>query len=356
MENKETLILSQNDVQLIVSKYGLNNLMDQLISRLSDAIKNYDPQNTVIPIRSGFNYEKPNVGLVEWMPLYNEGKDVSIKVVGYHPNNPNQYQLPTILSTVSVYDTATGHLEGLMDGVLLTALRTGASSAIASKCLAHPESETLGLIGCGAQAVTQMHALSRVFKFKKILIYDTDVNASLSLSQRTEMLDLDAEIIISNIETIVNQSDILCTATSIDVGKGPLFEGLMTKPHLHINAVGSDFPGKVELPMDILEQSFVCPDFLDQAVIEGECQRLSEDQINEDWVQVIQNASDYVGIQNQRSVFDSTGWALEDYVAMRLFMEYAAEIGVGQKIQIEDISGDVRNPYHFLNKKVPNHR
>ena len=70
------------------------------------------------------------------MPVYKKGKEVVIKVVGYHPHNPGKFNLPTILSSISSYDTTTGHLKGIADGVLLTALRTGAASAVASKVMA----------------------------------------------------------------------------------------------------------------------------------------------------------------------------------------------------------------------------
>ena len=271
-----------------------------------------------------------------------------IKVVGYHPGNPDKYNLPTILSTLSAYDTATGHLLGLMDGVLLTALRTGAASAIASVLLADPASKILGLIGCGAQSVTQLHALSRNFDFEKVLIYDTDQTAMSSFQDRCLALDLELEIAYSTIEEIVTTSDILCTATSVEVGKGPLFSDMETKPSLHINAVGADFPGKVELPLGLLEKSFISPDFREQAVIEGECQQLDREKIGPDLVEVAQNHQQYIHVQKQLSVFDSTGWALEDQVVMELFLEYASSLGLGKEIEIEFMPEDAKNPYHFI--------
>lgn len=348
IQSKKTLVLTQRDIEKIVAQYGLNAVMDTLVSRLIATIGIYDSEKTVIPMRSGFNYETPNTGLVEWMPVYNTGQNVIIKLVGYHPRNPDKYGLPTILSTISGYDTATGHLFGLMDGVFLTALRTAAASAVASKYLAHPSSTTLGLIGCGAQAVTQLHSLSRIFDIQKVLIYDVDINTVMSFSGRCEILGLDLEIIPSNMEEVVEQADILCTATSIEAGGGPLFDNVETKAHLHINAIGSDFPGKTELPLSILEQSFICPDFIAQARVEGECQQIQPEQINADLTQVVKNPSTYTAVQNQRSVFDSTGWALEDSIVMGLFMDYAKELGLGHEMEIEIVTEDAKNPYGFV--------
>ena len=345
---QKTIVLTGKDVCDIVQHYGIHDVMDTLITRTMAAFSTFDPEITVIPARSGFSYDNPASGLVEWMPLHGHGGKVVIKVVGYHPNNPDKYNLPTILSTISAYDTATGHLLGLMDGVLLTALRTGAASAVASLLLADPDSRILGLIGCGAQAVTQLHALSRRFNFEKVLIYDTDDGAMSSFPERCMALDLDMVMVPSSIAEIVAAADILCTATSVDVGKGPLFADLPVKPSLHVNAVGADFPGKVELPIGLLAQSFVCPDFREQAVIEGECQQLAPDQIGPGLVEVVQNPTAFQHIQRQQSVFDSTGWALEDQVVMELFLEYASALGMGKEMEIEAMPDDAKNPYYFM--------
>ncbi|TBN04425.1 ornithine cyclodeaminase family protein [Hyunsoonleella flava] len=352
MSKITTLLLSATDVNSIMNDYGKNRLMDDLIFRLINEFKNFNPEETTIPIRSGFNYTNDNPGLVEWMPVYKKGEEVVIKVVGYHPKNPANFNLPTILSTISSYDTKTGHLKGLADGVLLTALRTGAASAVATKYLAHPKSETLGLVGCGAQCITQLHAISRLFPIKKVLIFDTDVECMDSFSKRIEILDLNIEVVSSNIQSILQESDIVCTATSIDVGEGPLFDKYDVKEHLHINAIGSDFPGKIELPLSLLRNSFVCPDFTMQAKIEGECQQLSDDEIGSDLVGIIQNYDAFKEQRNSLTVFDSTGLALEDQVVMDLFMDLAKEFSIGIDISLENISKDVKNPYHFIKHKA----
>ena len=350
---QKTLILTPADVQYIMQHIGPDHLMDDLIGRLTRAFKSFDPTQTHIPIRSGFNYEEPAPGLIEWMPLYQKGDQIVIKVVGYHPDNPSQLGLPTIISTISSYDTTTGHLVGLADGVLLTALRTGAASAVASRCLAKPDSTQLGLIGCGAQAVTQLHALSRIFDLKKVLFYDEDKAAMDSFPARCAALNLAIDFEATDMPRVVAEADILCTATSIDVGEGPLFDELDTQTHLHINAVGSDFPRKIELPVSLLKQSFVCPDFIDQALKEGECQQLSREQISAGLLEVIQNEEKFQYVLNERTVFDSTGYALEDQIVMNLFMDYAKELGKGQEVSIEGLQEDAKNPYHFLGNAQP---
>ena len=346
----KTLILTSPDVQSIITYHGVDTIMDNLIHSMEKEMIEYHPDNIQIPARSGFNYQKPKVGLVEWMPLYQVGNKVTIKIVGYHPRNPDDYNLPTILSSISQYDSNTGHLLGLLDGVLLTALRTGAASAIATSHLARKDSTTLGLIGCGAQAITQLHAISRKFNIKEVIFYDKDKTTSDSFQHRASCVGLHSTFHAKSIEEIVAHSDILCTATSIEVDKGPLFEKLIPKPHVHINAVGSDFPGKVELPMDIIDRSFLCPDFIDQALIEGECQRVNAERIDANLSDITRTPADYKKYQDKISVFDSTGWALEDHVIMNDFLHYASELGIGKEIELEFIPEDSKNPYHFISE------
>jgi len=346
---RKTLVLSSSDIEEIVNDIGIDEVMDTLIDRMTLAFIKYDPAQTIIPIRSGFNYIEPNTGLIEWMPLFNKKENqVVMKMVGYHPDNPADFKLPTIVSTISSYDTRTGHLVGLMDGVFLTALRTGAASAMASRILGHPESAVLGLIGCGAQSITQLHAISRLFDLKKVLFYDNDPATSDSFIERAAMLNLKTEFIPMSIDLLVEQSDIITTATSLGVGEGPLFSNLNTKKHLHINAVGSDFPGKTELPIDLLKDSCVVPDFKEQAIKEGECQQMDLADIGPEFFECIQNKEKYQALKNQRTVFDSTGLPLEDQVVMDLFLEYAEQLGLGYSMSIEKLSKDAKSPYDFM--------
>jgi ornithine cyclodeaminase/alanine dehydrogenase-like protein (mu-crystallin family) len=352
----KTLILSDEDVRSIALQVGLDALMDELIRRLTSAFESFSPHNTLVPARDGFLYEQPHVGLLEWMPCMTLGGRATIKVVSYHPANTKLLTLPTILSTIGAYDTSTGHLECLMDGTLLTAIRTGAASAVATGLMAAPESTTLGMIGTGAQAVTQLHALSRILDLREVLIYDLDPEAMASFPDRARTFSSRLPIRPASLERIVSTADVICTATSVGIGEGPVFDGFEPKPWAHFNAVGSDFPGKIELPADILRRSFVCPDFRDQAIREGECQQLDPDAIGPNLYEVVQRQESHGFLRHQLSVFDSTGWALEDHVALHLFMEYATELGLGVRAQVESIPEDAVNPYHFARNGVPDAR
>lgn len=342
----DSLILSTEDIRQIVRRVGVDALMDELIARLTSAFATYDEDSVTVPARSGFAYQNPHLGLIEWMPVMQVGEQVTIKIVGYHPSNPVRFDLPTIISTISTYDTRTGHLVGVADGTFVTALRTGAASAIASQLLAHPDSATVGLIGAGAQALTQLHALSRRFDLRRAVVFDTDTEAARSFARRAAFIDLDVACVEgTGLAGLVAEADILCTTTSIGVGCGPVFEDHGCRPWLHVNAVGSDFPGKFEVPLSLLQRSLVCPDFRAQAIKEGECQRLATHQIGPDLYRLIQQPGTYSDARLGETVFDSTGWALEDHIALMMMLDYAADLGLGTRMGLEAISADPHNPY-----------
>lgn len=344
----KTRILARHHVARIVAEVGLDALMDEIIERITAAVREYDGTRTLVRPRDGFHYTEPYVGLLEWMPVMHTAEMTTIKVVGYHPSNPALRNLPTILSTVSAYETETGHLAGLADGTFLTALRTGGASAVASRVLARPDSRILGLVGCGAQAITQMHAMLRCFPIEQILIHDIDPRNTASLGSRAAaVLPPDVEVREAPLDLLMQTADIVCTSTSVGIGEGPLFEDLPTKPWLHVNAVGSDFPGKVELPRAFLARSLVCPDHLDQAIKEGECQQLAPDEIGPSLAELVVDAEAHGDSRARTTVFDSTGWALEDRVGIQMLLDHANEMGLGLLIELEDIGDDPLNPYHF---------
>ncbi len=127
-----------------------------------------------------------------------------------------------------------------------------------------------------------------------------------------------------------------------------MFDVGTMKPHLLVNAVGSYFPGKTEVPRTLLRRSLVCPDFTDQAVKEGECQQLGIGEVGPDLHTLVKGPPGAAAVRQRTTVFDSTGWALEDMVCMEMFMEYAEAYGIGRFLELETISSDCRNPYQFL--------
>lgn len=349
MSGLKTLVLEASDIATLVDKVGIHRLMDDVIGATVTAIRDYDPSVAQVPPRSGVHYLKPEWGLIEAMPAHFGRSGTTVKLVGYHPANPVSYNVPSVVASLAVFDSVTGHLVGFLDGTFLTALRTGAASAVASKFLAAPDSRTIGIIGCGAQAVTQLHALARCFEIDRVIAYDRDPGVSASLPARIGFLGLEVEVVDSDQVTgLLERSDVLCTCTSSAPGDGPIFEDFSNRSHLHINAIGSDFRGKIELPFALLKRSVVCPDFHAQAIAEGDCQQLEEAMIGPDLKAVIQDESAHAQLRDELTVFDSTGWALEDHVSALIVLDYARELGLGRDLNFECLPPDPKNPYSFL--------
>ncbi|MER6029496.1 ornithine cyclodeaminase family protein [Streptomyces sp. NPDC001851] len=339
----QTLVLGQSDIHRIVDLAGRDRVMDEMIDRLHSAFSAARSGKSVTPARQGFLTGTRRTGVLEWMPHHDIGSAITVKTVSYAPENPNVFGLPTILGTMARFDDETGHLLALSDGVLPTAIRTGAASAVATRLLAHPESRVVGLIGAGAQAVTQVHALSRVLPIDEVLVHDVDDERSHSLPKRLEFLGLDVRVAAP--DDIESRADVICTATSVDVGDGPVLTGTRLKAHAHINAIGADLPGKVEIPAAVLKDAFVCPDHLEQAMREGECQQLAPEDIGPSILELASDPSRAEPLRFSRTVFDSTGFALEDHVAFDVFHDFAQRFGVGQRIRLESVPSDVLNPY-----------
>lgn len=339
-------MLAAADITRLLEIVGRDEFMDLMIERLRARFLDYSLDEVEVRVRDGFRYDKPDLGLIEWMPTHETGGPVVVKMVGYHPANPVQRGLPSVIATSSMWDTETGHLVAIADATLLTAVRTGAASALATELFARTGSIVVGLAGLGAQAVTQLHAVSRVRHIERVIAFDSDPGVAASFPERVAFLDLDVDTAgADRAATILGEVDVLCTCTSIDIGAGPVVVDCDTRPWLHVNAVGADFPGKLELPSTFANRSFVVPDTLEQCRLEGECQQVSPDRIGPSLSEVMQRRDEFVERRDELTVFDSTGWAVEDDVALRLAVELASAHDVGHEIELERLPTDPYDPY-----------
>ncbi|RSS37487.1 ornithine cyclodeaminase family protein [Streptomyces sp. WAC08241] len=340
----ETVVLTRQHIAKIVNEKGIDDFMDRMIVRLDEAFRE-GGFGGVTPARDGFVRGPGDTAVLEWMPHHRPGESVTIKTVGYTPSNPAEFRLPTIIGTMTRYDDVTGRLLAVCDGILPTAIRTGAASAVASRLLARPDSRVLGLVGAGAQAVTQAHALSRVFPLERIVVHDVDPEHAASFAERVEFLGLDVKV--GSVADVEAEADIICTVTSVAVGDGPVLRGENLRPHVHVNAIGADLIGKFEVPLRVLRSAFVTADHRDQSLREGEGQQLAESDLGPDLMELCARPGLAAEHRDGITVFDSTGFALEDHVAFDVLLELAAEAGLGEHLQIEQLPEDALNPYSF---------
>ncbi len=346
----KTRALTSADVAEVILAVGIDRFYDELVESMTEAFAGYDPAVTMARTRDGFHYEKPDLGLLEWMPTMRLGSFACVKTVGYHPTNPVQRGLPSVVSTTALYDTATGELVALAESTLLTALRTGVASAIASDILAADRALVVGVIGCGAQAVTQLHALSRVRRIDEILAFDVDPSVAATLERRLGLSFPVTVIDEVRRRTLLRDVDLLVTCTSVDIGAGPVATDTESRPWVHVNAIGADFAGKTELPKAFLDRCAVFPDNLDQCLAEGECQQIDPASIVASLPELVRDAERFRSYQDTPTVFDSTGWALEDQVVLEVLLRHACRLNVGSSLELSTKPADPYDPYETLRR------
>lgn len=346
----KTRALTSADVAEVVLAVGIDRFYDELIESMTEAFTEYDPAVTIAHTRDGFHYQEPDLGLLEWMPTMQLGSLACVKTVGYHPTNPAKRGLPSVVSTTALYDTASGELVALAESTLLTALRTGVASAIASDILAADRPLVVGVIGCGAQSVTQLHALSRVRRIDEILAFDVDPSVSATLERRLGMPLPVSVIDDGRRRTLLRDVDLLVTCTSVDIGAGPVTTDTESRPWAHVNAIGADFAGKTELPKAFLDRCAVFADNLEQCVAEGECQQIDPSSIVASLPELVRDADRFRCYESTPTVFDSTGWALEDQVVLELVLSHACRLNVGRSLELSTKPTDPYDPYETLRR------
>lgn len=249
---------------------------------------------------------------------------VGMKWVNVHPQNPSR-GLPTIMAIIIYSDPETGYPLAIMDATDITAYRTGATAAIAAKYLARQDSHTLGIIGAGRQAYTQIVAHAQVFDLKRIKVFDY----SRAAVEKLTGFFVEYPLVDCSLEEAA-ASDIVCTLTPARV---PFLKKEWIIRGTHINAVGADAEGKEELEPSILKDAMVVVDDLGQASAAGEINvpirkgLLAIDQVYGTLDEIIAGRKQGRRDENVTTVFDSTGLGIEDIAVAKLIYEKAKQAG-----------------------------
>ena len=324
----KTLLLEEHDVVGLVNAIGLELFLKELINRLEKGFSDFASEKIKVPARHEFFFEK---GTIESMPCADE-EFFAVKLINTHPENSYKYFLPTIIGCGALIDGKNGYPVLLLESTLLTALRTAAASAVAAKYLAN-KAEIFGIIGAGVQAIPQTHALSLVFRFSRVLVYDLNPKASEQFVKTASKLGLDANI-AENAESLCKKANLITTVTCKKRDGIPIVFNSWIKEGMHINAVGGDSPGKFELEKSLLLRSKVVVDFYDQALVEGESQQLKKEETYGHLGEIISGSKKGRSNVQEITVFDSTGFAMEDLVTYKLIYELAQELNIGKRIDI----------------------
>lgn len=268
-----------------------------------------------------------DVGVIELMPT-SDGQLYSFKYVNGHPKNTAEGLL-TVTAFGVLADVATGYPLLLSELTVTTALRTAAMSALAAKWMARPDSRVMALVGNGAQSEFQAIAFHRMLGIRELRLFDVDGQASAKLERNLgalpELSDLTIVRCGSTAEA-TEGADIITTVTA-DKRNAVILEPSMIRPGVHINGVGGDCPGKTELHRDILlrPDARVIVEYEPQSRIEGEIQQLPADFPVTEFADIVASGHSARSSGSQVTIFDSVGFALEDFSALRFLHLLLAE-------------------------------
>lgn len=252
-------------------------------------------------------------GVIELMPTSDDTL-YAFKYVNGHPKNTREGR-QTVTAFGVLADVATGYPLLLTEMTILTALRTAAMSALAAKYLAPKGARTMALIGNGAQSEFQALAFKALLGVDRLRLYDIDRDASRKCVRNLAGLGFDIVICPSPEEAVLG-AEVVTTVTA-DKQYATILTDNMVGAGVHINAVGGDCPGKTELHADILKRSDIFVEYPPQTRIEGEIQQLPPDHpVIELW-QVMTGAAQGRREAGQITLFDSVGFAIEDFSALR---------------------------------------
>ncbi|MBB1487577.1 ornithine cyclodeaminase [Oceanospirillum sediminis] len=312
-----TQFLDVHELSQFVRNMGPQHLMAKLVDYLEQDYLNWAKFD-----KSARLAAHSDVGVIELMPIADD-QLYSFKYVNGHPSNTAQ-GLPTVMAFGVLAEVATGYPLLLSELTLVTALRTAATSAMAAKYLARQDAKTMALIGNGCQSEFQSIAFHKLLGINEIRCYDVDYAASAKLKANLDCYTDLRLVICESAHEACASADIITTVTA-DKRLATILTPDMIAPGQHINAIGGDCPGKTELHRDVLTQADTFVEYEPQSRIEGDIQQLPEDYpVTELW-QVI--AKQQPGRQNdhQITVFDSVGFALEDYSALRMLYEFTQQ-------------------------------
>ena len=252
------------------------------------------------------------------------------KVNANFPGNPRRHGLPAIQGVIVLCDAEDGRLLALMDSMEVTLRRTAATTAVAARRLARPDSDTVTVCGCGVQGAAQLRALARVLPLRAAYAFDTDAARAAAFARElSDELELDVRA-AGALEEALAKSTVCVTCTP---SRQPILFRAQVAPGTFVAAVGADSPDKQELDPALMGAATVVADVLDQCAVMGDLHHaLLAGAIRKE--DVAELADVILGRRPGRrspeeiTVFDSTGTAIEDVAAAALVYEKAAGAGL----------------------------
>ena len=324
--------VSVENMMRIVIERGIENVLVELAGYIEEDFRRWQQFDKTPRIAA----HSPE-GVIELMPT-SDGSSYGFKYVNGHPKNVRSGR-QTVTAFGVLSDVDTGYPVLLTEMTILTALRTAATSAVVAKYLAPKGAKVMAMIGNGAQSEFQCLAFKAICGIDTVRLYDIEPKATEKAVRNLQGKGLNV-IACKSGEEAMEGAQIITTCTA-DKQLATILTDNMVGPGVHINAIGGDCPGKTELHRDILLRSDIFVEYPPQTRIEGEIQQLPESHpVTEIWQVMVGEATGRTN-DKQITLFDSVGFATEDFSALRYLKAVLAE---HQAQQMLDMLADPDDP------------
>ncbi|WP_432560816.1 ornithine cyclodeaminase [Kineococcus sp. SYSU DK003] len=289
------------------------------------------------------------VGVIELMPT-TDGEQYAFKYVNGHPGNP-AHGLQTVTAFGVLADVYTGYPTFLAEMTLLTALRTAATSALAARWLAPRGAEVMGMVGAGSQAEFQALGVRSQLGVRRLRVFDVDPAASAKLARNLVPLGFEVQVCGSAAQA-ARGAQVVTTCTA-DKQNATVLRLEDLTPGVHVNAIGGDCPGKTELDARILDHADVFVEHAPQTRIEGEIQNRPADfPVTELW-EVVRGDRPGRTHPARTTVFDSVGFAVEDFTALTYVRDAVRGTPFAEDIDLVAGPDDPKDLFGVLGAPVP---
>ncbi|MDX1516456.1 MAG: ornithine cyclodeaminase [Woeseiaceae bacterium] len=328
-----TRFIDVKAVGRLVERAGIERFITGLADTMREDFQNWESFDKCARVAN-----HSDIGVIELMPV-SDAERYAFKYVNGHPANTAR-RLSTVMAFGALADVDTGYPRLVAELTLTTAFRTAVASALAAEAVARPGSKVMGMIGCGAQGEFQALAFHVLLGIDTLRIFDIDRAAMDKLARHLERFPALTVVPVATAADAARGADIVATCTA-DKALATILTRDMVAPGTHVNGVGGDCPGKTELAADLLRDAKIFVEYEPQTRIEGDIQQLDADHpVTELWRVIAGRESGRDG-DAQITVFDSVGFALEDFSALRFVDRLAREYGEGVII---DLVPELENP------------
>jgi len=322
------LILTEDDVSSIAN-------LDTVIPQIENVLRDYSDKKTIMPPRFVMEGASGSTGTIRLMlASLPSQKATGLKIL---TGTAGKRRTEGTYFLISLFDED-GSVRCMMSANRLTQLRTGAASAVASKFLARKNSKTVGIIGAGVQGIGQLEALKKVLPIQDGLVYDIISQSAVKMTEYSKnKLGLEMKV-SSSLHDITDEADVLVTTTT---SKDPFLTPELIRPGTHINAVGSNLPGRREIDGTLLKIATVYVDSLDQVLKESgdliapiATGQYAADKIAGEIGEVVSGRKSGRTSEEQITLFKSVGIAVEDLATADLIFQQALKLGLGTEIKL----------------------